>query len=182
MNAVYSPHPDLLRKGEGGRTEKKMAADFFWNPLPALRVGEGRVRAISHLTFTLCLTLLLSACSSAWTHDDDTFTNTYTEILITREQFASDTARANASIRGILQTHGFTAQTFQQRFQELSATPDKLRQILDTARLRARRIADDEAMKERDSIAKAATITTTTTATTTATTTSSHANTNAPLR
>lgn len=86
--------------------------------------------------------MLLGSCSK-WTNDDEIFVNTYTEILITREQFP-DTTIANKKVAELLKRNGFTEISFRQRFQELSQKPERLRQILDTARNRARRIGEKE--------------------------------------
>jgi hypothetical protein len=93
--------------------------------------------------------MALSACSGGWSKEEDNFVETYTEVLIAREQFARDTALANTSVRTILKQHGFTEETFRQRFSELSGKPEKLRQMLDSSRSRARKIAEREAEKER---------------------------------
>jgi hypothetical protein len=105
----------------------------------------------------------LVSCSGSWSQDDENFVQTYTEVLIAREQYPNDTAQANRSVRAIIQQHGFSESAFRQRFNDLTSKPDKLRQMLDTARNRARRIGEVEAEKERkaaeksrqDSIAKA---------------------------
>ncbi len=98
----------------------------------------------------LCLCgVALSACSGGWSKEEDNFVETYTEVLIAREQFSRDTSLANKSVRVILKQHGFTEETFRQRFSELSGKPEKLRQMLDSSRSRARKIAEREAEKER---------------------------------
>ena len=93
--------------------------------------------------------MALSACSGGWSKEEDNFVETYTEVLIAREQFSRDTALANTNVRAILKQHGFTEETFRQRFSELSGKPEKLRQMLDSSRSRARKIAEREAEKER---------------------------------
>lgn len=93
--------------------------------------------------------MLLSSCSGSWSKDDENFVQTYTEVLIAREQFPNDTAKANARVRAIIQQHGFTEAVFRQRFNDLTSKPEKLRQMLDSARNRARRIGEEETEKER---------------------------------
>ena len=93
--------------------------------------------------------LLISSCSGSWSKDDENFVQTYTEVLIAREQFPNDTAKANARVRAIIQQHGFTEAVFRQRFNDLTSKPEKLRQMLDSARNRARRIGEEETEKER---------------------------------
>lgn len=88
----------------------------------------------------------LVACSR-WSNDDETFVRTYTEIIIIREQYP-DTALANTKVAAILRQNGFTEASFRQRFRDLAEKPERLRQILDTARNRARRIGEDEQKKE----------------------------------
>lgn len=74
----------------------------------------------------------------------------YTEILIARERYAHDSAQANAKVRDILANHRFSESSFRVYFQELAQKPERLRQMLDTARNRAKRIGDGEAEKERE--------------------------------
>jgi hypothetical protein len=93
--------------------------------------------------------LLVVSCSGSWSKDDENFVQTYTEVLIAREQYPNDTTLANASINKILQRHGFTEIVFRQRFNDLASKPEKLRQMLDSARNRARRIGEEESEKER---------------------------------
>ena len=93
--------------------------------------------------------MLLSSCSGSWSKDDENFVQTYTEVLIAREQFPNDTAKANARVRAIIQQHGFSEAVFRQRFNDLTSKPEKLRQMLDSARNRARRIGEEETEKER---------------------------------
>lgn len=92
---------------------------------------------------------LISSCSGSWSKDDENFVQTYTEVLIAREQYPNDTAKANARVRAIIQQHGFTEAIFRQRFNDLTSKPEKLRQMLDSARNRARRIGEEETEKER---------------------------------
>ncbi len=88
----------------------------------------------------------LASCSR-WTNDDELFTQTYTEVIIAREQFP-DSTQANKRVAEVLKQHGFTELSFRQRFQELANKPERLRQILDSARNRARRIGEQEQKKE----------------------------------
>lgn len=87
------------------------------------------------------------ACSG-WSNNDEQFVRAYTEVLIAREQY-TDTTLANGKVVAILKQHGFTELSFRKRFQDLTAKPDRLRQILDSARSRARRIGEDEQRAER---------------------------------
>jgi hypothetical protein len=96
----------------------------------------------------LFLTSLLFACSGTWSREEENFVQTYTEVLIAREQFAKDTALSNAKVQAIFRQHGMTEAAFRQRFNEISTKPDKLRQMLDSARNRARRIGEEEVKKE----------------------------------
>ncbi len=91
---------------------------------------------------------LVSSCSGSWSKDDENFVQTYTEVLIAREQYPNDTAKANARVRAIIQQHGFTEAVFRQRFNDLTSKPEKLRQMLDSARNRARQIGEEETKKE----------------------------------
>ena len=104
--------------------------------------------SISILAMLLVMLVVFCAACSRWSNDDEQFVRAYTEVLITREQFP-DTALANGKVAGILKQHGFTELSFRKRFQDLTTTPDRLRQILDSARNRARRIADNEQRAER---------------------------------
>jgi hypothetical protein len=96
------------------------------------------------------LAILFVCCvaCSRWSNDDEQFVRAYTEVLIAREQY-TDTTLANGKVAAILKQHGFTELSFRKRFQDLTATPDRLRQILDSARSRARRIGEDEQRAER---------------------------------
>lgn len=94
------------------------------------------------------LTSIIFACSGAWSREEENFVQTYTEVLIAREQFAKDTALANTKVQAIFRQHGMTEAAFRQRFNEIAAKPDKLRQMLDSARNRARRIGEEEVKKE----------------------------------
>jgi hypothetical protein len=96
----------------------------------------------------LAMLLVLCTACSRWSNDDEQFVLAYTEVLITREQYP-DTALANRKVAAVLKQHGFTESSFRKRFQDLTSKPDRLRQILDSARNRARRIADDEQRAER---------------------------------
>lgn len=99
----------------------------------------------------LCFTavILFSSCSGSWSKEEENFVQTYTEVLIAREQHLNDTAKANATVRTIIKQRGFTEAAFRQRFNEFASKPEKLRQMLDSARNRARRIGEEEAEKER---------------------------------
>lgn len=92
--------------------------------------------------------MMFSACTKSWTQEDERFVQAYTEILIAREQFANDSAQANKRVHGALSQYGFSEGVFRSRFNELSRNPEKLRQLLDSARNRARRIAEEEGKKE----------------------------------
>lgn len=94
--------------------------------------------------------MMFSACTKSWTQEDERFVQAYTEILIVREQFANDSAQANKRVQGALSQYGFSEGVFRSRFNELSRNPEKLRQLLDSARNRARRIAEEEGKKELD--------------------------------
>jgi hypothetical protein len=97
------------------------------------------------------IALVCVAACSRWSDEDEQFVRAYTEVLIAREQ-QLDTASANGKVAAILTQHGFTERSFRKRFQELTAKPEHLRQILDSARNRARRIADDEQQRERTAL------------------------------
>ncbi len=96
--------------------------------------------AITTLITTLIVVIFLTACSGgSWSKDDERFVQTYTDILILREQYA-DTAQANPKVREMMQKNGYTEASFRARFEELTAKPEKFRQMLDSARARAQRI------------------------------------------
>jgi hypothetical protein len=97
-----------------------------------------------------CALFVLHSCGGAWSEADDNFVQAYTEILIAREQYAHDSAQANAKVRDILANHRFSESSFRLYFQKLAQKPERLRQMLDTARNRAKRIGDGEAEKERE--------------------------------
>jgi hypothetical protein len=101
------------------------------------------------ISFVAILLVLCLSCSR-WSNDDEQFVRAYTEVLIAREQFP-DTSLANSKVAAILKQHGFTELSFRQRFQDLIAKPDRLRTILDSARNRARRIAEEEQQREQKS-------------------------------
>ncbi|TAE28185.1 MAG: hypothetical protein EAZ92_08360 [Candidatus Kapaibacterium sp.] len=94
----------------------------------------------------IVLCCALAACSR-WSNDDEIFMQTYTEVIIAREQFL-DSNQANKRVAEVLKQHGFTEFSFRQRFQELAGKPERLRQILDSARNRARRIGEQEQKQE----------------------------------
>lgn len=92
--------------------------------------------------------MMFSACTKSWTQEDERFVQAYTEILIVREQFANDSAQANKRVQDVFSQYGFSEGVFRSQFHELSRNPEKLRQLLDSARNRARRIAEEETKKE----------------------------------
>ena len=129
--------------------------------IPILTVNTSKkstprfTRARKPLSFALgiafaCALFALRSCGGAWSEADDNFVEAYTEILIAREQYANDTAQANAKVRAVLANHRFSESSFRLYFQELTEKPERLRQMLDTARNRAKRIGDREAQKERE--------------------------------
>ncbi|MCU0424600.1 MAG: hypothetical protein MUF71_03120 [Candidatus Kapabacteria bacterium] len=112
------------------------------------RGAQSMLRWKTVLLFVFIGSVCLSACSKAWTNEDEQFVQTYTEILIAREQFASDSMQANKRVQEIFRRYGMSEIAFRQRFSELTGNPEKLRQLLDTARNRARRIGEEEGAKE----------------------------------
>jgi uncharacterized protein (DUF2461 family) len=81
---------------------------------------------------------------------DEQFVALYTEILLTREQFP-DTAQANPKVRALLQERGLSEAEFRQAFANYAAKPDEFRAMLDSARARARSIAEQERTKREQS-------------------------------
>lgn len=79
--------------------------------------------------------MIFFACSRSWTADDEHFAKVYTEILILREQYL-DTTTANPKVRTLLQQNGFSEQQFRETYSRYAARPERLRQLLDTARTR----------------------------------------------
>ncbi len=112
------------------------------------RGAQSMLRWKTVLLLVFIGSVCLSACSKAWTNEDEQFVQTYTEILIAREQFASDSVQANKRVQEIFRRYGMSEIAFRQRFSELTGNPEKLRQLLDTARNRARRIGEEEGAKE----------------------------------
>ncbi|MCS6808360.1 MAG: hypothetical protein RML40_07515 [Bacteroidota bacterium] len=76
------------------------------------------------------------------------FVEVYTEIVIAREQYGQDTAQANKRVQEILAHAGMTEAMFRERFRALASQPEKLYAMLDSARHRARRIAEEESKRE----------------------------------
>jgi hypothetical protein len=106
----------------------------------------GKYTFFANAVVIACIALATS-CSRRIA-DEEAFIKTYTEIIITREQFP-DTAQANAKVAAILKQSGFTEASFRQHFQDLAQKPEFLRQVLDSARTRARRIGEEEQKHEK---------------------------------
>lgn len=89
------------------------------------------------LTASIFITFL--GCSeSGWSDKKENFTQTYMEILITRQQI-TDSVKAQNEVQAVMQKHGYNEQSFAQQFMEYSRTPEVLKLILDSAQTRARR-------------------------------------------
>lgn len=93
---------------------------------------------IGHLII-LFISLIIGCSSRAWTAEDEHFVKIYTEILLLREQFP-DTTNANPKVRAFLQQNGFSEQQFRETYSRYAARPERLRQLLDTARTRIQTI------------------------------------------
>lgn len=102
------------------------------------------------LSLWLLVVSLLWGCSRGWSVRDEQFVALYTEILLTREQFP-DTAQANPKVRALLQERGLSEAEFRQAFANYAAKPDEFRAMLDSARARARSIAEQERTKREQS-------------------------------
>ncbi len=93
----------------------------------ATRVSRWTV-AIAVIALSLSL---LYACDE--TMDYKHFSDTYTDILIIREQQA-DTSIANKQVDSILKAHGYTHESFKHKFEELSRRPEVFREVMDSVR------------------------------------------------
>ncbi len=69
------------------------------------------------------------------------FMTTYTEVMIAREM-EQNTTQATIAVRAILQRAGYTEESFRAEFENYAKSPETFRAILDSARLRARTMAD----------------------------------------
>lgn len=88
---------------------------------------------------TFSIFIVLAGCSeNSWSDKKENFTQTYMEILITRQQI-TDSVKAQSAVFEVMEKHGFNEQSFAQQFIEYSRTPDVLKSILDSAQVRARR-------------------------------------------
>ena len=87
----------------------------------------------------LSFALYISGCSEdGWSDKKENFTQTYMEILITREQL-QDSTKANAEVAKVMASHGYDQQSFGEQFIEYSRTPEVLKAIMDSAQKRAQR-------------------------------------------
>ncbi len=103
------------------------------------------VRCSLRRSLSVCLLVasLLWGCSHGWSSRDEQFVALYTEILLVREQFP-DTTQANPKVRALLQERGLSEAEFRQAFAAYTAKPETFRAMLDSARARARAIAEQE--------------------------------------
>jgi hypothetical protein len=86
---------------------------------------------------------LIVACSAGWSRQDETFVQTYVQILIIREQYP-DTMKANPRIQKVLASQGFTEQTFAVQYERYARDPNEFRTLLDSARARVKSIGEQE--------------------------------------
>ncbi len=101
--------------------------------------NNSRVLSSAMMILTASIFITLTACSeSGWSDKKENFTQTYMEILITRQQI-TDSAKAQNEVRAVMEKHGYNEQSFAQQFMEYSRTPEALKLILDSAQSRARR-------------------------------------------
>lgn len=90
-----------------------------------------RRRSISRLVI---VALLIVGCSRS----SDRFLDAYTDVLVVRMTEA-DSVRAHQHVIEALARHGYTEPEFRQEFFERAQQPDKLRALVDSARVRAAR-------------------------------------------
>lgn len=89
----------------------------------------------------------LFSCSSGWSEEDERFVRTYTDILIVRE-LTSDTTVANPQVRKIVAENGYTWESFRAQYMQYTAKAEQFRTMLDSARNRALRAANEKKQRE----------------------------------
>lgn len=88
--------------------------------------------------------LFVGSCSKSQNTEDQRFLKTYTEILVERFR-TSDTAIANSKIATVIKNNGFTQESFKQEFfRYMSQDPKILRNLIDSANVRAKKIIQND--------------------------------------
>ena len=90
------------------------------------------------LLIALFLTILIITACSKWGKDEDKFVDTYRQIVFTRMMYP-DTSIANPKVDSILNSFGFTKESFKQEFFRFAKDGEKFNAMLDSARMRAAR-------------------------------------------
>lgn len=89
----------------------------------------------------LPLVVLVAACSD--TESIDRFANTYAEILVVRS-LPLDSLAARRKVDSVLNVHGYTRESFRKSFENLMHDPASYKSVLDSARVRARRLMPEK--------------------------------------
>ncbi|MCX7929975.1 MAG: hypothetical protein N2663_04580 [Chlorobi bacterium] len=82
----------------------------------------------------VALCALLLSCSDS----DERFVDTYTDVLVVRMK-QQDSAQAQRDVLHALSAHGYTEEEFRHEFFERARQPERLRILIDSARVRAAR-------------------------------------------
>ncbi len=86
------------------------------------------------MIFAIAATMLLAACDF-FKSDFDRFTDTYRKVLINTEIYSADSVKAHKELLKILDESGYTLQSFQDQFIQISKEdPEKFTKTLDTMR------------------------------------------------
>lgn len=101
------------------------------------------IKSIAFFLISIVLVVFLG-CSKDQSTEDQRFLKTYTEILVERFRTA-DTAIANSKIDAVIKNNGFTQETFKQEFfRYMSQDPKILRNLIDSANVRAKKIIQND--------------------------------------
>jgi hypothetical protein len=90
--------------------------------------------------FLISAILLLTACSPNEA-EKQRFVTLYTNVMIARE-LEPNTTQATLNVRELLAQAGYTEESFRAEFDRYARSPETLRTMLDSARLRARTMGD----------------------------------------
>jgi hypothetical protein len=89
----------------------------------------------------LPLIILVAACSD--TESIDRFADTYAEILVVRS-LPLDSLAARHKVDSVLNVHGYSRESFRKNFENLMHDPKSYKSVLDSARVRARRLMPEK--------------------------------------